>query len=302
VVAAALPAMRERGEAISPLGPATTRLYRGLGWELAGAQCWRNVQTRTLELLPGPAGVSIRAAIEDDLPAIRACYERVAAETDGFLDRRDLYWAMWSASWWDPGHYTYVVDADDGDIAGYLAYHHIPSTGNPGFGIVVDDIVAAEPDAAVALWRLLGSSSAQVDKVSYASSPEDDLLLMLPEQDRKMLYEFRWMLRMVDVDRAVAARGFPAGLHVAVDLDVADRHCDWNTGRRRVVVEDGHGRVEHGGAGDVRVSIGALAALYSGYASARRLRRLGHMSGPDKSIAALDAAFAGPTPWMPDDF
>ena len=49
-------------------------------------------------------------------------------------------------------------------------------------------------------------------------------------------------------------RGYPP-LSVNVDLELSDRHCDWNGGRWRVVIEEGDGSLQKGGNGDVDKSI-----------------------------------------------
>src|SRR5205823_8026717 len=130
---------------------------------------------------------------------------------------------------------------------------------------------------------------------------EHPLLFLLREQDVRPRMEIRYMLRVVDAAGAVAARGYPP-LSVNVDLELTDRYCDWNTGRWRLVVDDGDGRLEKGGSGAVSMSVNAFAALYSGYASARTLARAGILRGDDRQLSALDAVFSGPTPWLSDFF
>jgi len=61
--------------------------------------------------------------------------------------------------------------------------------------------------------------------------------------------------------------------------------------------------LEPGGRGGPALAIGAFSSLYTGWASAEMLRRAGKLEGGnDAQRAALDAAFAGPTPWMVDEF
>jgi predicted acetyltransferase len=141
-----------------------------------------------------------------------------------------------------------------------------------------------------------------VTTVRLVGPPEHPLLLTLPEQDLTGGTELWYMLRLIDAAGAIAARGFPR-ITAAVDLELTDRACDWNTGRWRLVVEDGEGRLEKGGAGTVGMAIGALAALYSGYSSTTTLAGAGLLRGAGaRERDALDTAFGGPTPWMPDFF
>ena len=69
------------------------------------------------------------------------------------------------------------------------------------------------------------------------------------------------------------------------------------------MIEDGHGRLEPGGDGTVRLDVGALAALFTGWATTDALARIGLLDGGGTAErTALDRIFAGPAPWMLDEF
>ena len=304
VVRACLERMRERGDAISSLHPATTALYRRLGWEVAGACAIRKASPRAFSALPEARGVRVRRLPAGDVEAARRCYSGLAAQVNGFVERGARTWQGLARRWRES--FGFVAEDGDGAPVGYLVYRQFPgeygALGGP-FGILVEDHAATTPDAARALWRMLGSWSTQVEQVLYRGSPEDPLLLVLPQQELRTLAEIRWMTRMVDVTRAVAARGFPPGLEVEVPLALGDALLGDNDGRFVLQVTDGKGRLQPGGHGSVSMDVGAFASLYTGWASTGVLARSGRLEGgsPDER-ARLDAAFAGPTPWMLEEF
>jgi predicted acetyltransferase len=301
ITAAQFPHLRERGEVVAGLYPAQTQLYRGNGFELGGVMAFQTFPTRSLHKLRPRGDVPIRRGTADDVPAVKACYRRFAATQQGWLDRPDV--------WWDNRvlpvdklheQHLYVVDGAGGDLAGYVRYGH--RAAKPfGYTIEVHEVCAEDPDVALALWRLVGSSSTQAERVQVSGPAEHPLLLVLADQDLETTNEIRWMVRVIDAAPAIAARGFPPAVRASVDLDLTDRQCDWNAGRWRLTVEDGAGRLEKGGDGDVSLSINALSCLYSGYASANTLRQTGLIgAGSPRSLADLSAAFAGPTPTIAD--
>lgn len=301
VTSAHYPDLRARGEVIAGLYPASTRLYRGVGFELAGAWTERSLPARSLQMLP-PSGLVVRRATSDDIPAIKDCYARLAPATNGFLDRNEVWWDRLLVGSFDERH-CYVVDGDGGALAGYVLYTHQPAK-DWGFVIRVGECMAADRDVQLALWRMIGSSSTMAREVKVVGPPEHPLLLLLPEQDLTTGTELRWMLRIVDAEAAVAQRGFPAGVQASVELDVEDRHCDWNSGRWRLAVDGGEGRLERStakGRAAVGLSVNALACLWSGYTSSRALAAAGLLrQATPADLDALDAVFAGPTPWTPD--
>ncbi len=303
VVQGCLEIMRERGDAISTLFPATTDLYRQLGWEVAGTYVIRWIAPPALASLAEPRGVRARRAEPGDLAAIRRTYARLAAQVNGFVDRPGSLWDFYASQWRDCR--IFVAEGASG-VEGYLVYRQVAGEygelGGP-FRLVVEDHAAATRDAQLALWRLLGSWSTSVDRILYRGPAEDPLLLLLSQQELHVLAEVRWMTRMVDAAGAVEARGFPPGLDVEVPLELGDALLEANRGRFVLRVQKGRGRLEAGGDGRIRMDVQSFAPLYTGWAGTAMLARLGDLEGgSDAERAALDAAFAGPTPWMLDQF
>jgi predicted acetyltransferase len=263
--------MRERGEVVSPLGPATMWVYRKCGWEIAGDQSVRVVPTVDLDRLSF-GEYQERPAVERDHDAIRKVYINAALARPGMLARPAWMWDAHLES--VPHRYVYVVERG-GRLDGYVIYRQIKDRGPSGYSLVLEDLAAESWEAESVLWRHLGAHQAQAREVRVQGLPLDALALHLPEQRIRVIWDHRWMLRIVDAPRAIGARGYPLGLTVSV----------------------------RGTGGGPTISANGLAALYSGYASARTLFASGLLTGASaEQIAALDAAFSGPRPAMNDDF
>ncbi len=304
LVSAAIQVMHERRESISSLFPATTRLYRDLGWEVAGSTLWRKVLPRRLLSLPRPETGRVRPIGHGDRAVLFSRYAAFAREVNGALERPERWWERLFASW--EGRSVFVAENAAGEIEGYVVYRQLDgpfsALGGP-FGLAVEELVATTRDASLSLWRLLGSWATQVEQLVYRGAAEDALLLLLPEQDIQVVAEIRWMTRVVDAVGAVEARGFAPGLALEVPLELRDEHLQSNTGRFVLRVAEGRGRLEHGGAGGPVLDVGAFSALYTGWATCAALARAGRLRGGSASErGALDAAFAGPTPWLLEEF
>ena len=299
VLRACLEAMRRRGEVVSVLYPQLTRPYRAAGWEVAGTILFRQVAPRALRALPARDDVPVRRAGAGDHATIRACYDRVAPAMQGWLDRDDGRWEWIFERFADD--YWFVAGDD-----GYLLYRVIdqpPATGPEGFRLLVLDFVAATGGAWLALWKTLAATSSVVPTVYFRSGPSEPLLHAVDALDVGIVRERPWMLRLVDAPAAVAARGYADDVRASVPLEIADATCPWNAGRFTLVVADGRARLEPGGSGAIRLGIGALSSLYSGWARTAALARTGLLAGggpPER--AALDRIFAAPLPWMIDEF
>ncbi len=291
---------RERGAALAPLHAATVRLYRRWGWEVCSRTLRQIVRTHALSGLSG----SGRVRANPDRAAVEAMRRAHLARWDGPLDRPD--WFL--AAEWDPGdpeklRFEYGwYEADT--LTGYVRYE---SERQPDgwIRLRVSEFIFTTLDALGGLLGFLGGQELLSRDVVFVHSALVDaspLLWLLPEPHRDVELEgfICWMQRIVDIDRAMTARGWPAHAAGSVDLEVTDPI----TGVERVVleVEAGSARVTPGGGGAIRCGVGALSAWYSGALRAQDAVRLGLLDGDQTAIDTMDGLIAGGLPWMPDFF
>lgn len=301
---ALVPAMRELGFAISTLYPSTASFYRSMGWEIAGVWATAKLVTRSLAELPAPTATMLRPGSLDENESLRAVYDLAAPDRPGWLGRRGAWWEL--AAWRqrrddDTPRYVYVAERG-GEPVGYVRYEH--KTDDPRvYGLKVEDLVAVDRDALLALLGLLASNRTMTARIELRSGPNDLLFHLLREQDLHPEDSWRWMTRLVDAPAAIAVRGYSPNTTATVALELVDELAPWNAGRWVLEIAGGEGKLTPGGDGAVRLGVGTLSALYTGWSSPRQLATVGLLDGAtEPDLDALAAAFAGPTPWCPDFF
>ena len=288
---------RKRGIALSTLYPATLKLYRGAGYELAGTRF--SYSARAADLPRQKPALQRVALGEAELALSEQLYRTVARESQGYLDRSPYIWDRVRAPGAKPARGVLVVGPAGPE--GYLFMNQQP-IGAPGHDLILSDLVAATPRAAQQLWSFLAEHRSTVAKVHWYGGPSEARLFAFPERVYSMELTDYWMLRIVDVERALSARGY-GEVNVDLDLQVEDAGLPENSGRYRVQVRAGSAVVERtSGLGKLRLQVATLAPLYSGFASAEQLKRAGQIEGDDAALTALSAAFAGPAPGLCDHF
>lgn len=295
--------LRDRGEVIAGLFPASVQLYRSVGFELAGSYVNRRIPAVHLAALRPTRPVPVRRGTVDDVVAVHRCYDRLARRLDGPLVRGKDWWARRLPT--DlAATILYVVDhpTEDRELAGYAIYRLGAAKAPYDYSVVVSEVQGADPDTLRALWKVVGSSGSQAPDVQIIGAAEDPLFLLLGAADpTSVRSEIRWMVRLVDVAGAVAARGWNPAARGRVDLAIADEHAPWNAGTWRLEVDDGHALLTPGGPGTVEVGIGGLSSWWSGYASARTLATTGHLRTSDPTaLLTLDGLGAASAPTLVD--
>lgn len=301
LVRALIDRVREQGDAIATLFPATVAPYRRLGWELAGTLPRHTLPTRALLSIAPPAGdVQLRPARADDLEALQQRYREAVALHDGWLDLDPRYRAYNAGDPDDRGADEWWVAERDGEVTGYTLYSREDRDDAAGGNrLIVRELIATDADTERALWRLVGGSWTvwPTTQLRGEVEPVVQHLLAESEAEPEPGEWARWMTRVLDLPEAVAARGYPAGLSGAVHLDVQDHVVEANAGRWVLEVRGGRASATRGGDGTVRTDVGALSATYTGATSATSWHRLGRLVTDDATaLELLDETFRGPTP------
>lgn len=297
---ASLEEMRAAGTALSMLYPATVPLYRRAGYELAGSRFEVKLPLRRLHLKE--RGHEIHAIGPEDAAAVESLYGAVAQQRNGYVDRSPFIWARVRAPRFEPGEGYLCVNPATGAAEGYVYYKREESEEAP-YALEISDLIALTPAAGLRLLTFLADHRSMAAAAVYYGMPCDPLLRLLPERGHTVKLFDHWMLRLVDVEAALAGRGYPAGLSAQVHLDVTDDILPGNQGRIVLTVSGGRGSVEPGGRGDVKVDVRGLAALYTGHATPWDVRLAGQLTAAaEEPLAALASIFAGPAPATPDFF
>jgi len=290
---------RARGFALSTLYPATVSLYRRVGYERAGARFSIAFDPRACEVarVPEITIAEVRETPED----VVALYAATARRCPGVLDRGPYVWTRVSKP---RGHVTKTFTASHGGVLeGYVVLSH--TSAGDSTNVLVTDLAATTSRAARAILRLLVEYRSLATVVKWHGGPSDLFTNLLPERHHEISLTDYFMVRVVDVARALSARGWPLGASGALTLEVKDASMPENSGLYTLELEGGEGKVaagERAGAPRVTITERGLAALYTGHAPAHVLADAGWLEADDTARALLDAWFGGPYPVMRDFF
>ncbi|MEV0588971.1 GNAT family N-acetyltransferase [Nonomuraea sp. NPDC050310] len=277
----------EHGYALSALYPATTAIYRSVGYEHVGAQHIVTLPTEALRSLAPAGTVKLRRMGPGDAPEVIATLGRIHAATraSGPISWEERTWRQWLG---EEDDFLYL--ADDG----FAVYRWDDGA------IELDTLVAVSEETTRALWSLVGSASTVAKSVTACVAPDDPILWLLRERTKEQVKQVRWMLRVHDLPLAMERRGFSAAVELDAVVRVEDAEEPGAGGTWRLTVSGGAGRAEPAQGEGPRLSANGLAALYGGL-PAGLLRRTGMLRGDDRYDEALESAFAA-SPYMLDYF
>nr|WP_240895698.1 GNAT family N-acetyltransferase [Kineococcus siccus] len=287
-------AARDAGAVACVLFPSTHRFYASLGCGAGGRRPVFALSTEELrQRLPRPRGDAVlRFAEPRDAAAVAALSAGRAARGQGFVDHDGLPGSPPE----DPaGPGAFVVETA-GVVTGWCLLHRKPATrAGAAYDLEVADLVAADADSELALWRGLVADTPQALRAD-AVVPAGSLLERRLERLQAPVENATWMLRLLDVDAALTARGWPAGVTAEVVLDVTDPLRPGDDGPRRLHVAGGRATVEPapGAAADVAVGPGVLASLFTGHLDPVQAAHDGLLDARVDAAAVLRTLFAGP--------
>ncbi|RAM52674.1 MAG: GNAT family N-acetyltransferase [Hapalosiphonaceae cyanobacterium JJU2] len=288
--------LHTRSVPISVLYPATQRLYRKAGYEQAGSFCTWEIACETIPTTKQPLPV-IR--VEFEMKVLDELYQQKARLINGHLDRYQAIWDRLGEPDEKETVYTYLIGSAN-QPEGYIIFSQHRT--EEGSILRIKDWVLLTNAALQSFWNFIASHRSQIDKLRWRSSIIDDLGLGLPEQTAKIKSTMRWMLRVIDVVKALEMRGYPPGIEAELHLEIQDDLFAENNGKFVLAVSNGRGEVTSGGKGELQLEIKGLAPLYTSLFTPQQLQLAGKLTATESALLAATQIFTNPSPWTPDFF
>lgn len=294
---AAVKELHESGAPLSTLYPATRTLYRRAGYEPAGGRFELKIPLTRIGL--EERGLPVRLISDSDREAVVELYRESAAGRQGHLDRGEYVWNRVLNPRGESAR-GYAVERD-GRIDGYV-YLHEKLLQPSHYDVRVTDFAARSAESARRLLTFLADHATTGAGAYWNCGPADPLTQLLPEVGYELFLRNHWMVRVLDVAKALVARGYAEGMETELHLDVRDDLIPANSDNFVLQIAGGEGKVQRGGQGRLRLDVRGLAPLYTGHLSPAALVQSGLLEGEAADLRRAAAVFAGPAPWMPDMF
>lgn len=308
-----LDSMREAGQPLSMLWTPHAALYRRFGWENASRVISYAFPPKTVRPRRPAAGGRWTRVGDDAWARLDAVYAAHHARRIGAFRRGERHWRHSVFREFGTGARDAAVWRNDaGQDRAYVVYttHHRWTGAHPMGETVlrVVDSTALDGDAYAAVLAYLTSHDLS-SRVIIVAADDDPLLDAIDDPSQLQEPQSSWigpMLRIVDLDRAIAAR--PSAPHASgagVTLELTDETAPWNAGRWRIEAHDGHmGATRTAAAAELELDARALAPIYNGFMRPAEAVRGGAIRAISAdALEAATALFGTPcAPFCPDDF
>jgi predicted acetyltransferase len=295
--------VRERGEAVAALFASEGAIYGRFGFGVATYESHLRIarHRNAFRVATDLAGLRM-VTLAEVMETVLALVDRTVETQPGAVRRSDAIFRYYVRAAQAPGggEAQVVVRAERDGFVVYERDVHLSIPSLDGGSLRVIWLVADNPEAYAALWRYCLDHDLVDEVVAPARSVDEPLrhLLADPRALETRVWDGLW-LRLVDVERALAARAYAAG--GSVRLAVEDAFCPWNAGTYEV---GGEGIRRVAAEPDLVLGAEALAACYLGGSRFATLARAGRVEERRPGAAALaDGLFAAPrAPWSPFRF
>lgn len=310
VMTQAFERMRDEGQAIASLWASQAAIYQRYQYAMTTALRRYEVDTVDVGFFDGDAGSGsvIRCPIAAAVPRLKQVYIEHIADRMCYLHRASALWQLTVLEENEADGPLHVAFCErDGRDVGYVVYTtRSGRIDHPARGqeLKIRDLVALDTDAYRSLWSFIGAHD-MVGRVTWNSAPLDDPAPELFAEPRMLRTEDReglW-LRVVNAEQALAERGYSSTGTVRIGI-AEDSLAPWNAGVFELDASPDGADVKRVDAEpDIRMSLKALALLYSGRRDARQLHSWGLIEGDAAAAARTADLFAmAHAPHSPDHF
>lgn len=291
--------LQENGAVISAISTSSNGYARRLGWEAPVHVFAWSITTDDLKRSFTAEDFEIEHGLTPDA---RELQRKLAGQWNGPVLRPDWWWS-WKEK--KSALTTYCFSKPGQPTAGLLSLamkrreHH-------GTNLVVHDFWAANESAAATMLTFLGRHNTRADTIEFrrGTLPPYPTLLHNLHHCRMVAEAWHpWMLRILDIPKAVRLRGWPTDLDATVPIEIESENSgSWD--RYMLQITGGSAEINPTkNEGTVNFTRRQLAVWFAGgYRTATSARMTGVRSGSEEALATLIHSTAELEPWLPDHF
>ncbi|MFG2569147.1 enhanced intracellular survival protein Eis [Streptomyces sp. NPDC048567] len=292
--------LRDQGAVISTLWTASSGYARRLGWEAPTHVYSWAVPTDELKRRFTETGFEITHGTN---AKVRLLQNDLAAWWNGTWQRPE-WWADWQEGK-HPGLTTYRFNRPGQEPTGVLCVANEPHP-IEGRQVVVHDFWAADQDTAAAMFAFLGRHNSRIPTVAFQRTGLPPGPLLLHRLDRPGSLTARswhpWMLRILDLRRAVQLRGWPDEVELTLPIEIVTESGE-ATERYTLRITGGKADLEPTTrAGQITLTRGQFAVWYAGGYRSTAAATLAGVAAPPRTVARFLAATTDREPWLADHF
>ncbi|MFJ3495700.1 enhanced intracellular survival protein Eis [Streptomyces sp. NPDC086091] len=287
-----------RGAVISAIVTSSTGYARRLGWEAPTDVLARAVATDELKRSFSAEDFQIEHGLTDEAEALQ---HRLARHFNGPL-HRPAWWNRWKQrkSSLTPYRFARPGHPTEGLLTLATERHE-----RHGMSLVVHDFWADSQPAAAAMLAFLGGHNTRARRIVFRRGvlpPYPTLLHGLRHHRTTADAWHPWMIRILDIPRAIRLRGWPADLTTVVPVEIETETGDWS--RWMFQVKAGAADITPTQVvGQVALTRRQLAVWYAGgYRSTTSAHLAGVRATSQNALTALVRSTTQFEPWMPDHF
>ncbi|KEK22902.1 GNAT family N-acetyltransferase [Bacillus gaemokensis] len=293
----ALETMKDSGYSVSMLHPFAVSFYRKYGWELFANRLICTLTKSDLVMQKSVKGTVTRYHKDSHSEEISELYERFAKGFAGMLVR--------SKEWWKQSVYHDLTAAvyynEENEAMGYILYEIKDSK------MTVEEFIPLNNEARNGLWNFICQHDSMIKELKMVLHEREPLLYTLQEPRIKAEIMPYFMVRIVDVESFIEQYSFEWNNQGNdVTLHISDSFAPWNNktvvlkNKEAVFVNDAEGK-ELQNIG-IQLDINALSAMLFGYKRPLELYEIGHISGTEEEVNALEHLIPLHRPFIYDFF
>jgi predicted acetyltransferase len=296
---------RESGVNVSGLYPFEFPFYAMFGYAQASVSAEHTVKIGALLNFKSRTKGRWTKAVADDWQIFRDLYDKFCVGRFGRNSRDTEYWwrfrlFLHRRNSGDTPNNVYLWRDENGTARAYVIYDFKSLGGDWDREMVVQDMVWLDEAARHEIYAFIGNHDSQAIQVFWQGEPGDEFFARLPDpRQAQIRLEPGYMIRLLDVERALTERAYPLEAKGNLSFGVQDKLFEWNANRTfRLAVEGGEAAVNVApGAADPDFScdVATLGQIYAGYLSPLTAARLGTLAvHNEKALATAQGIFSPP--------